>query len=179
MRAGEFTCPSREAFTSDMLAPDDVAVDSHSCPTHMSVYLRKSKVDPFGAGATLHFGATGDILCPVTAVLGFMAVRPPTPGPFFIFRDGSSLSKPRLILALRQVLHTAGVDDARFSGHSFRIGAATTAAQVGLSDSLIQTLGRWKSSAFRTYIQTPGDRLAKVSSALIAPVVSAAVHGHC
>jgi hypothetical protein len=25
-----------------MLAPDDVAVDSHSCPIHLSVYLKKS-----------------------------------------------------------------------------------------------------------------------------------------
>lgn len=34
MRAGEFTCPSREAFTLDVLSPEDVAVNSHSSPTH-------------------------------------------------------------------------------------------------------------------------------------------------
>ena len=69
MRAGEFTCPSHAAFTADMLAPEDVAVNSHSSPTHMSVHLKRSKVDPFGAGTTIHLGAMGDILCPVTAVL--------------------------------------------------------------------------------------------------------------
>ena len=79
MTAGEFTCPSHAAFTSDMLAPEDVAVNSHSSPTHTSVHLKRSKVDPFGAGTTIHFGATGDILCPVTAVLGYLAVRPPPP----------------------------------------------------------------------------------------------------
>ena len=66
MRAGEFTCPSHVAFTLDMLAPEDVAVNLHSSPTHMSVHLKRSKVDPFGAGTTIHLGATVDILCPVT-----------------------------------------------------------------------------------------------------------------
>lgn len=172
LRAGEFTCHSRDTFMADMLSPSDITVDSHSSPSHLSVHLKRSKADPFGAGATLHLGATGDILCPVTAVLGYMAVRPPVAGPLFLFQDGSTLSKPRLVQALRQALHTVGIDDSRFSGHSFRIGAATTAAQVGLSDSLIQTLGRWKSSAFRVYIQTPWDHLTKVSSALIAPANS-------
>ena len=30
-----------------------------------------------------------------------------------------------------------------YSGHSFRIGAATAAAKLGVNDSMIKVLGRW------------------------------------
>jgi hypothetical protein len=69
LRAGEFTCPSREAFAEHMLSPRDVAVDSHTAPTHLTIHLKQSKTDPFSMGTTLHVGATGDTLCPVTALL--------------------------------------------------------------------------------------------------------------
>ena len=54
----------------------------------------------------------------------------------------------------------------KYSGHSFRIGAATTAASVGVEDSLIKTLGRWESSAYLLYVRVPRDRLALVSKRL-------------
>jgi len=57
-----------------------------------------------------------------------------------------------------------GVDLSRFSGHSFRIGAATTAAKVGVSDSIIQIMGSGRSSAFVRYIRTSGDQLVRISS---------------
>ncbi len=169
MRAGEFTCLSLGTFTSDSLSPSDVAVNSHSSPSHMTVHLKRSKTDPFGAGTVLHLGATGTVLCPVSALLGYLAIRSPEHGPLFVFRDGSTLSRPRLVQSLHQALNSAGVDDSQFSGHSFRIGAATTAAKAGISDSMIQTLGCWKSSAFTLYIRTPPQQLRAVSATLVRP----------
>ena len=46
------------------------------------------------------------------------------------------------------------------------MGAATTAAKLGVSDLLIKILGRWRSSAFVRYIQTPWEQLSRVSSLL-------------
>ena len=55
----------------------------------------------------------------------------------FMRAGGSTLSRPKLIQSLHGALAAAGIDDSRFSGHSFQIGAVTTAARAGLSDSLI------------------------------------------
>ena len=44
-----------------------------------------------------------------------------------------------------------------YSGHSFRIGAATTAAECGLQDSMIKAVERWESSAYQVYVRMPKD----------------------
>jgi hypothetical protein len=148
LRSGEFTCPCASAYTSSMLSPGDVATDNVAEPSFLSVTLRSSKTDIFGVGHTMYIGVTGNHLCPVKAVLSYMAFRPPIPGPLFIHQDGQPLSRPQLVQAVRSALQSAGLQVDGFNGHGFRIGAATTAAQAGIPDSLIQTLGSWKSSAF-------------------------------
>ena len=168
LRAGEFTCPSLQAFAPDMLSPQDVSVDSHNDPSSVMVRLRRSKADPFGAGVTIFLGKTGQSICPVAALLSYMVLRGSTPGPLFKFQDGSPLSKPKLLADLRQALEHQGFDCVGITGHSFRIGAASTAARVGLEDSLIQTMGRWRSSAYLRYIRIPGRTLAATSARLVS-----------
>ncbi len=65
-----------------------------------------------------------------------------SPGPLFLFADESPLSLTRLVKAVCISLSSRGFAVHGFNGHSFRIGAATTAAARGVPDSLIQTLGR-------------------------------------
>ena len=89
------------------------------------------------------------------------------PGPLFLFRDGSPLSRERLVQHVRQALAPHGLDSPQLTGHSFCIGATTTAAQVGLEDSMIQTFGRWHSSAYLRYIHTPAHVLAAASGRLL------------
>ena len=51
LHTGEFTCLSMQSFDpSSMLSADDIGIDSHSNPKHMTVRLKRSKCDPFGAG---------------------------------------------------------------------------------------------------------------------------------
>ena len=168
LRSGEFTCPSAAAYVPSMLSWGDIQVDSHDHPSYLRIVLRQSKTDLFGAGVSLFVGATGDTLCPVAAVLSYLSVRPSRPGPLFTYQDGRPLSRADLVAAVRQALAAEGFDVSRFNGHSFRIGAATTAAQVGVPDSVIQTLGRWKSSAFMTYVQTSPQQLTAISRHLVS-----------
>lgn len=62
-----------------------------------------------------------------------------------------------------KALGASGLDVDRYSGHSFRIGAATVAAEAGVEDSMIKTLGCWKSSAYQTYIRIICETLASVA----------------
>ncbi len=54
-----------------------------------------------------------------------------------LFREESKipLTKERLVLKVRQALELLGIDSSKYAGHSFCIGAATTAASKGLSDA--------------------------------------------
>ena len=53
-----------------------------------------------------------------------------------------------------------------YAGHSFGIGAATTAAMAGLQYSTIQTLSRWKSASYLLYIRMDPHQLASLSPSL-------------
>ena len=44
-------------------------------------------------------------------------------------------------------------------GHTFRVGAASTTAAVGLPDWLIKIMDRWSSDCYQLYIRTPREVL--------------------
>ena len=165
-RLGELL-PDRLAFdhTSD-LAWGDVAVDNHTAPTMVQVHLKKSKCDQFGSGSDVVVGRTSSELCPVQATLDYIQKRGNARGPFFTGNGKEAVTKSWFVSQLRSILAAAGLPQDQFAGHSFRIGAATTAALVGMEDSTIQTLGRWHSAAFLQYIRMPKTQLATLSKAL-------------
>jgi len=49
-------------------------------------------------------------------------------GPLFQLQNSQPLTRQKLVDMLRTTLSMAGIDPTHYSGHSFRIGAATTAA---------------------------------------------------
>ena len=91
LQSGEFTWSSPSAYVPTMLSPMDVAVDNRTNPSFLAVTLRSSKTDVFGSGVTVYIGATGGPLCPVAAVLSYLAICPPVPGPLFVHQGGRPL----------------------------------------------------------------------------------------
>ncbi len=108
-------------------------------------------------------GRTSAVLCPVAALLAFLAIRGNTDGPLFMLEDGSVFTKVDFVSRLRSSLSQIGLESSEYAGHSFRIGAATTAAECGMEDSTIKMLGRWASDAFQVYVKTPRVKLAALS----------------
>ena len=137
--SGEFTS---SALASSPLEQSDIAVNDRSNPSYITVFLCRSKTDQGGIGTAIYIGRTQGRICPVVAVLDYLARRPSTPGPLFILDNGAPLSWAYLVQSVRETLANAGVSTTGYSGHSFRVGAASPAASAGLLDSTIQSLGR-------------------------------------
>ena len=66
------------------------------------------------------------------------------------------LTCENFVQAVREALVAAGIESDNYAGCSFRIGAATTAAQCGIQELTIKMLGHWQSAAYMLYIKTPG-----------------------
>ena len=161
---GEFTVLSLNAYDPNIhLNLRDIAVDSYTAPSMIRLLIKQSKTDPLRQGVEIFLGATQSQVCPVEALIKYIGVCSPDTGPLFDFQSRSPLTRQALVSHLHEALEKVGIDHSRYNGHSFRIGTATTAAQRGLKDSLIQTLGRWKSSAYKLYIKIPRSQLAEVS----------------
>ena len=107
-------------------------------------WLKQSKTDQLGQGADVVVGRTGLDLCPVTAILSYLASRGESPGPLFLTAARAPLTKPEFVAEFRRVLDAMGLPAQEYAGHSFRIEAATSAALAGVEDSTIQMLGQWQ-----------------------------------
>ncbi len=94
-------------------------------------------------------------ICPVRALQSYLAVRSTSGVTFFCHFDGSPLTKGQIRAVLEKAINFCGWNGVRVKSHSFRIGAASRAAELGFTDERIMQMGRWKSGAFRAYIRLP------------------------
>lgn len=137
----------------------------------VKIHLKKLKCDQFGLGSDIILGRTGNLLCPVAAILSYIVARGAHLGLFFMDANGRTITKTWFIVQIRSILVDLGLPQHQYAGHSFRIGAATSTALAGIDDSTIQTLGRWHSAAFLQYIRIPQEQLATVSNTLASLAV--------
>ena len=172
MRSGELGVSNDGTFDpSRDLTANDISVDDIRNPQVLKIRLKHSKTDPFREGTDIVVARTHDDLCPVTAMLAWIVLRSwPRDDPLFYFQSGAPLTRSNFVTHFKNALSIARIDPAGYSGHSFRIGAATTAARRGLQDSTIKQLGRWRSDAYQRYIKPSAESLAHVASYIaIAP----------
>ena len=167
LRAGEIIVPSDKGYDPTAhLSFSDIAVDNMANPSIMQVHIKASKTDPFRKGVSIYVGRTGNDLSPIAAMLTYLSIRGGDAGQLFHFHDSRPLTRECFVAKVRGALTAAGIEENKYAGHSFRIGAATTAAQCGIPDATIQLLGRWESTAYLLYVRTPRDKLAAISATL-------------
>ena len=113
-----------------------------------------------GQPVTLTISQTSDAYCPLHALSVFLKIRGAIDGPLFAFANSSKVSRTYFCQYLTKALKWAGLDPTKYKAHSFRIGAGTTAADMGMTETQIQSMGRWNSTVLNDisvslcYIQT-------------------------
>jgi len=142
------------------LSLTDIALDSRDNPCLITVSIKQSKTDPFRKGVTLYLGTTNHPVCPVSGILPYLALRDNQSGPLFLTKEGQGLTHQTLSTSLDAVLTKLNLQQSRYNTHSFRIGAATSAAQADIPDRCIKILGSWKSDAYQQYIHVQPQELA-------------------
>ena len=154
LRIGEITVSKRDSVNGNLLQLDQVSKKHSGNGNVVSLiitftsYKHNYNQNPFSIVLNRQPKA-----CPVQSFLDYVSVRGIAHGPLFINHDGSPVLRSEFSKMLGSVIRLCNLDPNRYKGHSFRIGAATYAAEQGVSDNKIRHLGKWKSDAFKKYIR--------------------------
>jgi len=127
----------------------------------LTVTLRRSKTDQEGQGRKIGipYGANPET-CPVRSVQSWLEAAGFAEGPLFrsINRHGrvlaGRLSPADVARVVKKLAQRAGLDPAKYAGHSLRAGHATSAAIAGASErSIMNQTGHKSVQMVRRYIR--------------------------
>ena len=150
LRISELVALGKRDVSRRAVQLEDVTVQDGQ----VRIRLRSSKTDQYGNGCMVVLGRCSIVkICPVRAVGDFWVLRGADKGYFFQHRDGTPLTKYQFWSLTDMALERLGISNLRFGTHSFRIGAASTAAALGYDAGRIKRLGRWSSRSYRKYIR--------------------------
>lgn len=142
---------------SEMVALE--TADFEETAEGLRITIRHSKTDQAREGQVIGIVRSGSSYCPVGALAAWLSAAGIGEGP--VFRNvnrhsqiGEGLSDKTVSLVVKARAEAAGLDPARFSGHSLRSGLATSAASMGIEERHIQRQTRHRSVAvLRRYIR--------------------------
>ena len=109
LRSGKMTSPAGGNFDAKYHVTP-TAVDSIEDPSFIQVSLKESKTDQARQGIKLCVGRTHKELCPVVAMLTYLAVRGFDHGLLFKTEQELPLACAKLINLLKSALTAAGID---------------------------------------------------------------------
>ena len=150
LRVSEYTTRSTaEHNASRTLTRARVCLDQDSATLHLPI----SKTVKVGQGADVVLGATGEAICPVSALTAYLANTSgyEPDGLLFRFADGQPLTANDINPWLKAFL------DPDVISHSLRIGGATRLAETGAADWQLHISGRCRSEAYQRYLR-PSSR---------------------
>ena len=135
MRVGEFAADSRHRVQPSVLTVADVQFcDAEFGGQSVIISFKCAKNNQCGSPQIIRLEQSDNAaLCPVTALKEFLHVRPHAMGPLFCHFNGTPLTRFQFNAVLQKSLRFAQVPSDHIRAHSFRIGAASSAASAGIS----------------------------------------------
>ncbi len=158
LRCGEFTTATESFDPTIHLTLTDVSLQPTVSPTTATLHIKVAKTDPFRRGCYLHVFRNNSTTCPILALCRYLHMRSKfhvTSEALFVLPSGQMMTRSFFVSSLRHLLQRLGLPQDLYCGHSFRSGAATSAARAKIPDHLIRVLGRWNSDCYQRYIHTP------------------------
>ncbi|MGL5102453.1 MAG: hypothetical protein ACRC6N_07910, partial [Plesiomonas sp.] len=171
LRGSEFTTTSHFNPSAHPSITDLSILDHET----ISYFIKQSKTDQARRGHSIYIFKLPSPIQPFQTLAAYLHSRTSQASspsdPLFVDDSNHPASRFWFQKHLKLVLLQSGIPADLFSTHSFSIGAATTAAQKGLTKSQIQTLGRWSSDAFKNYIRTDRAHIRKTHRTLLTHLV--------
>ena len=162
LRVSEFTSTTPFDPTKHLSFYDVQFLPGSPSPA-LRLRIKSSKTDQLRQGCFVYIGRSGHSTCAVDALQAYVNLRSSSPGPLFQWQTGNPMRSAQVNACLKDLETRVGFSG-NYSSHSFRIGAATAAAEAGIPAAhLIQTLGRLSSSAYMLYVHTSPDTIARVA----------------
>ena len=129
---------------------EDISITSNK----MIVRLRMSKTNQYGRPVFINIPSDLNMsICPVFAMQRYLSLRGSISGNLFCHANMLPLTRYQFGAILSKAISHIGLSSKVYRSHSFRIGRATSLAISGVPSDQIMKLGRWKSSAFSSYIR--------------------------
>jgi hypothetical protein len=166
-RIHELLCRVESEFDPDFtLLNKDVKIKTDASGTRsLEVKLKCPKESRNEKVVIVDIFESGGTLCPVKA---FTRWKERNAGdrelPVFTDKTGVPITGARMNAWLKQLLGKhVSYGKGKFTGHSFRIGLATTLGTLGFSTDDIKEAGRWSSNAYEVYMRLPRKRRLAVA----------------
>jgi hypothetical protein len=166
-RIHELLCRLESEFDPDfaLLGKDVKLKEGADGVLALEVKLKCPKESKSGKVVVVDIFASGGTLCPVKAFTRWQSKTTKTEN-MPLFRDnkgvpmtGSKINNYLKFLLSKHVDYKKG----KFTGHSFRIGLATTLGTLGFSDADVKEAGRWSSNVHEIYMKLPRRRRLAVA----------------
>ena len=148
--------------------------DLERVPQGVIVTVTRSKTDQAGKGRKVGIPYGCGAICPVKALNDWLEAANINQGPVFrsVSRHGhvsdKRLSPEAVALIVKARAAAAGLDPAKYAGHSLRAGLATSAAAVGVSSLKIrEQTGHASDAMLRRYIRDGETFIDNAAGALL------------